>query len=456
MEGLAMVIRKRAAGRPSEILLTVIAVLLAGAVQVAAQVSPVGPDFQVNTYTPWNQVGAVGAPLSDGSFVAVWQSDGSDSGDTYGQSVQARLFDRRGLPLGDQFQVNVDTAFDQAYPSIASQGEGGFVVVWENGGWSSPWGWNIRARRFDSAGTPLGGEFQVNTETTGWHRYPSVASDAAGEFVVVWEDYDVSVERPTIRGRTFSADGEPSSGDLDVSAHLAAGLGAFPQVAVDSAGGFVAAWIGEDPEDTDPDMSVQARRFDASGTPLGDEFQVNTYTTGIQQLASIAADPTGGFLVAWTSEGSNGADSSYWSVLAQRFDAAGEPSGAEFEINSYTTGFQWGPVAAFSERGDFVVTWTSSASAGSDDNHASVQAQRFRADGTRLGEQFQANTYTPGTQNAEEVVVDALGNFALLWDSDGSSGSDDQHYSVQARLFDDILRDGFETGDTSRWSSAVP
>ena len=43
----------------------------------------------------------------------------------------------------------------------------------------------IVGRRFDGAGTPLGGEFQVNTFTTGYQVTPAVAADGAGNFVVV-------------------------------------------------------------------------------------------------------------------------------------------------------------------------------------------------------------------------------------------------------------------------------
>ena len=39
-----------------------------------------------------------------------------------------------------------------------------------------------------SAASPNGVEFQVNTYTTDYQIAPSVASDAAGNFVVVWAD----------------------------------------------------------------------------------------------------------------------------------------------------------------------------------------------------------------------------------------------------------------------------
>ena len=57
-----------------------------------------------------------------------------------------------------------------------------------------PWGTyndgdevGIAARRFDSANTLIGSEFQVNGYTTGEQNSPTVAADAAGNFVVTWE-----------------------------------------------------------------------------------------------------------------------------------------------------------------------------------------------------------------------------------------------------------------------------
>jgi hypothetical protein len=46
------------------------------------------------------------------------------------------------------------------------------------------------AQRFDVAGVPLGGEFQVTTPVgTAGNGYPSVASDADGNFVVAWTSF---------------------------------------------------------------------------------------------------------------------------------------------------------------------------------------------------------------------------------------------------------------------------
>src|SRR5215470_2629625 len=76
--------------------------------------------------------------------------------------------------------------------------------------------------------------------------------------------------------------------------------------------------------------------------PVGNEFVVNTYTTGYQGVAKVAVDGSGGFVVVWQSgyTFSNGPDGSYSSIGGRRFAAGGAPQGNEFVVNSYTQGPQ--------------------------------------------------------------------------------------------------------------------
>ena len=102
------------------------------------------------------------------------------------------------------------------------------------------------------------------------------------------------------------------------------------------------------------------------------------------------------------------------------------------------------------------MTWTSQGSAGSDSDGSSVQARLYRADATPLGAEFQVNTYTTSVQNSVAVASDPHGDLVVVWQSNGSAGSDTDSSSIQARRFDGLFRDGFESADTSRWSATQP
>jgi hypothetical protein len=57
-------------------------------------------------------------------------------------------------------------------------------------------------------------------------------------------------------------------------------------------------------------LRAQGQRYNASGSAIGGEFQINTYTTNSQYRPSVASDSSGNFVVVWESDGSAGSDTS--------------------------------------------------------------------------------------------------------------------------------------------------
>ena len=67
--------------------------------------------------------------------------------------------------------------------------EGDFVITWssygqEDNGQNGD-GWGVYARRYDSYGTPLAPEFQVNVNVGGNQQFSSVAMGEDGNFLIV-------------------------------------------------------------------------------------------------------------------------------------------------------------------------------------------------------------------------------------------------------------------------------
>src|SRR5262245_35951660 len=75
----------------------------------------------------------------------------------------------------------------------------------------------------------------------------------------------------------------------------------------------------------------------------GPEFRINDYTTSYQTVPVAALEPTGTYLVVWSS---NGQDGSGQGVFARRVDRRGTPSGPEFQVNQATVGDQTNPSVA--------------------------------------------------------------------------------------------------------------
>ncbi len=355
--------RRRSSGRSRA---SVLSLGFAGATAVlCAQTPSFGPEFPINTYTTFSQEVASVASAGDGTFVVVWDSSPQDGSYT---GVFAQRFDGAGAPAGLEFQVNTYTTGHQFTPQVGCDAAGNFVVVWATAPVAVGTGpEDVMAQRFDPSGTKVGPEFRVNTYTPGAQTRPAVAVDPAGDFVAVW-----------------SSDGQASGYD------------------------------------------VFGQRFNAAGAKVGPEFRVNTYSTGAQYAAQVAMDRSGEFVVVWNSEGQDG---STGGIFGQRFDSSGAKRGPEFPVNAYTTGIQNQGRVAMDRGGNFVVAWNSDTP----DQSFGIFAQRFDASAAKVGPEFPVNAYTTNGQYSPAVAVDARGNFVVAWHGDAQSGSDDD---IAARRFD--------------------
>lgn len=85
-----------------------------------------------------------------------------------------------------------------------------------------------------------------------------------------------------------------------------------PSVASDASGNFVVVWQGSAPDGD----NVFGQRYATSGAPLGSEFRVNTYTTANQSTADVTSDPLGHFVVVWNSQDQDGGGDG---VFGQRY-----------------------------------------------------------------------------------------------------------------------------------------
>jgi hypothetical protein len=395
-----------------------------------------GPEFAVNSYGTGLQVATDVAVGSGGHFVVVWHGD--VAGDD-GRGVAGRVFRSSGVPLVTDFHVNTLTPDYQSYPSVAVDANGRFVVAWQSY-YGDDDGYGIRARLFGPDGTPLGGEFQVNTFSTGYQLYPDVAFNADGTFVVVWQTPDADGDGYGVVGRRYDSTGTPLAGEFIVSSYTT-GYQFAPRVAP-SASGFRVTWDGQGVGD---DAGIFMRQFDLAGSPQGTDFAVNTGVANIQYYPQIAGENA--FVVTWEDYDDVTGERN---VRARRFDSAGTPLAGEFMVNSYITGYQLRPSVAVDSAGNFLVSWWDGS--GLDGSDSGIWARQFDAAGAPLTADFQVNTYTTGYQAFPAVDARGPGDFVIAWDSDFNGSYD----VFGQRLGDLIFSDDAETGLPVFWSAVQP
>ncbi|MHB9077543.1 MAG: Ig-like domain-containing protein [Pirellulaceae bacterium] len=385
-------------------------------------------DFQVNTYTQGTQDHAEVIFGDDGNFVITWRSAGQDGDDG---GIYARQFDSSGAAMGDELLVNALTAGNQFDPAVAVRPAGEFVVAWA----SQAGAGGIHARRFAADGTPRDvvptPEIQVSYFGTPSQYDPVVARNASGDFVVVWTETvrDASLD-PGIYAQAFFASGLPRSGEIMVP-QSTLNAQENPDVVIDNAGNFIVTWDSVvSVAGGFTDKNILARRFAADGTPLIDEFTVNTRTGAAESAPQIGVegvDRDGNFTIVWESVSASGQP---LGIMARRFDATGTALTAEFQVNT-TSGKAELPSIDVNADGEFVVVWDRFNAGLASYN---VYARRYSATGTALGSDFLVNEVmlSDVRQASADVGLAADGSFVVVWQSDVN----DPTVNVMARRFD--------------------
>ncbi len=390
-------------------------------------------------------VATVTATLALAGAQVITATDTTNTSVTAGSSTIA-VSAPQAHATGIQFRVNTFTTSNQQMPRVASDSAGDFVVVWQSQGEDGN-GFGIYAQRYNSTGVAQGSEFRVNTYTAGNQEFPSVAMDSAGDFVVVWQSQGEDGDGYGIYAQRYNSSGMAQGGEFRVNTYTA-GNQESPSVAMDSAGDFVIAWQSQE-EDGDG-YGIYAQRYNPTGITQGSEFLVNTYTTGTQESPSVAMDSSGDFVIAWQSYYEDG---SLYGIYAQRYASTGSAQGSEFLVNTYTAGNQQSPSVAMDSVGDFVVAWQGYYE---DDSGYGIFAQRYNSSGIATGSEFGVNTYTTSNQNLPSVAMDSAGDFVVAWQSAGQDGNSYGVYAQQYNPSDIPLGSEFRVNAYTSGSQALP
>lgn len=386
----------RPSAAPAPLACALVAVLLAlsapaASAQAGPHLHPDGPEFIANDVKTFTQhQGRVAMAPDGGRFAVTWAS-------AVGSDIYVRLFAGDGTPLTPDVLVNgTFVAGLQDEPSVAMDGQGRFLVAWSDRAGFDGFQMGVFARAFHASGDPMGPEFQVNVMWQQSQWEPFLAARPAGGWVVGWTGTD--------GGRTFmrllAPDGTPETGEIEVASVNDQQLCPVPAVARD--GRIFFAWIDFNGKaGLGNGTSIYGRVFGADGTPLGPEFQVNTTDPGEQREPKTAADGLGTFMAVWEDRAP---DAEGTDVHARRYDATGTPLGPEFRVNVTGAGGQVLPSVTMDWLGNALFVWEDRSVPGSD-----VVARRFDAFDQPLTGEFALPSTAAGAQSEPFVATDWSG-----------------------------------------------
>ena len=161
-----------------------------------------GDNFKVNDGAPSAfHDGPFISSDDSGNFVITW----SDSRNGNYHDIYAQRYSSEGVLLGNNFKVNNGEGQNDS-PKISSDSSGNFVITWRDyrNGDS-----DIYAQRYSSEGVALGDNFKVNDDDSSTNQsLPHITTDGNGNFVITWDDrrnggYDIYAQRYSSDGSTI-------------------------------------------------------------------------------------------------------------------------------------------------------------------------------------------------------------------------------------------------------------
>ena len=248
------------------------------------------------------------------------------------------------------------------------------------------------------------GEILVNATTQQLQHQPAVAgfANTAGVqlFLAVWAD---NSDR-SIKGRLFSADGNPSGDEFVVNSTPGAANTdrQRPTIATPGLSGPVVAWIEQAVNPPGPAPHVKLRRCTTEGKPSGPEIQVSAADVDPNQRPAMTAMVDGGFIVTWVDALPD------QRIRARRYGRDGT-AGQEFPVST-SDGLHEGPIVtrlfgvdAGGNEGNYVVAWRSGGGA--------LTFRIFNLDGTPVTGEIKPNLSGFGGQKSMTFIDD--GRFVI-------------------------------------------
>ena len=326
-------------------------------------------------------------------------------------------------------QINIFYLGSQRDSSMASNANNYLVAWYDTVQDGSEAG--VFARFYDFNGNTIGTEFQINTYTLYYQYMPEIASDGIN-YLVVWQSYFQDGDGLGIFGQLLNSEGTKIGDEFQVNTYTTSDQW-LPSIASNGTS-YLVAWQSENQDGSG--KGIYGQLYDTAASPISTEFQINTYTTNRQGEPAVASNGTN-YMVVWDSE-----DEDSSGIFANFIDQNGNKSGAEFQVNFYTTGFQQNPYVA-SDGENYFIAWESQ---GQDGDLYGIMGRIYDSSGNLLTPEFRINTYTTDGQHNPSITSNGS-IYLVTWKSIGQDGDQD---GVFARFYDRMgqpIGDEFQVND---------
>jgi len=269
-------------------------------------------------------------------YIAVWCEG------LFECTIKGQFFDSTGSKIGSAFTISQTEL--ETYPDldVASNGSS-FFVVWSGEIYGVTEGLDIYGRIVNSNGTFATSELiiaqSVNDDTK-----PHIACNGSN-FLIVWHQ-ETSIFTGDVYAKLYTSAGTEASPVVQVNQD--AGNAYYSINLCSSGSDFIAIWA--DDHESSYDYKLYGQKINAAGALAGSAFVITDnvlYTSGVEILATPYE-----ILAIWTSR-DNSTD-----IDGRFFDFDGTPVSDEFKINTHLNSSQANPFASYNGT-SFFIGWES-------------------------------------------------------------------------------------------------
>ncbi|MDP2507300.1 cadherin repeat domain-containing protein, partial [Oceanobacter sp. 3_MG-2023] len=307
-----------------------------------------------------------------------------------------RLFDSSASAITAEIQVNSYTTGAQSDANVTVLDNGNLLVSWTSDNQDGSEG-GVYGQTFDTDGNALGSEFLINSSTDGNQNEPDSSALAL-----------LSIDENSGAGQVVYTATATDTGDISDGVTFSLSGDDAALFSINSSTGEVTLLADPDYE-TQSSYSFIVTATDGAGNHT--DQAVTLDVNDLDETAPVFSSLSAGFIVTWTSAGQDGSSTG---VYAQRYDLAGHPVGEEIQINSYSTNAQYESSVAVYNDGRWLVSYTSYRSDGNRDGETYVQS--YDAAGNVITSEYAVNTFSAGYQWRSEVATLIDGHAIVVWE----------------------------------------
>jgi len=332
----------------------------------------------------------------------------------YNGGVYAQRVDTSGKMLWRTNGIAVSIAPGGALPYIISDGAEGAIITWAD--FRTATSYDIYAQRVDASGQLMWPADGVPICTTACsERSRDITSDGAGGAVITWSD-DRSGDGCDVYAQHVDASGRASWRANGVSVCSAEKDQGFTQIVSDGVEGAIIVWADFRSGDH---FSIYAQRVDGSGKTLWQTDGVPICTAPGSRLPRVISDGAGGAIIVWRDP----RRTTNYDIYAQRIDRSGKTLWQTDGVPVCTiSGAKWWPLVVSDGTGGAIITWRDYRSGTNYD----IYAQRVNGLGKMLwktnGVPICTNTFN---ERYHDIASDGAGGAIIAWYDERGTGNYD-------------------------------